>query len=62
MQSEEGAARMAQRELKGEQTTLGPNVGACMKRADVVLPNHGTLDELRETVKRFFDERLAPDA
>lgn len=55
MQSEEKAIRLLKQELNGELSELGPNVGECMKLADVRLPNHGTLEDLRRTVETFFN-------
>ena len=54
LKSQEHAIRLLERELKGQLSELGPNVGKCAARADVRLPNHGTLDDLRQTVERFF--------
>ena len=52
--SEENAARLLEQELNGQVSELGPNVGECIAAADVCLPNHGTLSDLRETVGQFF--------
>ena len=52
--SEENAARLLEQELNGQLSELGPNVGKCIAAADVCLPNHGTLLDLRGTVGNFF--------
>jgi len=55
LQSEEKAVQLLEQELNGQGSALGPNVGMCIARADVRIPNHGTLEELAQTVEQFFD-------
>ena len=55
LKSEAHAVELLERELNGHLSDLGPNVGQCLERADVRFPNHGTLDDLRRTVKEFFE-------
>ncbi len=54
LQSQEHAVRLLERELRGQASSLGPNVGECARLADARLPNHGSLDDLRRTVEQFF--------
>ena len=61
LKSEENAVRLLERELNGQLSVLGPNVGSCIARADVHLPNHGTLEDLRQTARQFFESLLATD-
>ncbi len=58
LQSEESAARLMEREMKGS-SDLGPNVGQCIAAADARLQNNGTLEELREAVERLFESLTA---
>lgn len=55
MQSEAGAIRLLEQELHGKLNALGPNVGRCMDLADVRVPNHGTLEELRRNAAALLD-------
>jgi len=61
MQSEEKAIAVLEQELKGKLSAMGPNVGQCMERAEVVLPNHGTLEELKEASAGLF-AKMAGDS
>ncbi len=54
MQSEENAIQLLEHELEGKLSALGPNVGSCLKHADVHLSNNGTLEELNNAVARIF--------
>ena len=55
LKSEDHAVQLLERELNGQQSDLGPNVGRCMARADVQLPNHGTLMDLQRSVRELFE-------
>jgi dephospho-CoA kinase len=59
LQSEEKAIELLRRELNGQLSALGPNVGQCMARADARIPNHGTLGDLKKTVGEFFRKLTA---
>jgi dephospho-CoA kinase len=58
LQSEEKAVALLEEELNGKRSAMGPNVGQCMERADVILPNHGNLDDLRRTVAEFLNRLI----
>jgi hypothetical protein len=49
-----------ERELTGAPGKDAPNVGDCIRLADVRLANHGTLDDLRRAVEKVFDALLEP--
>lgn len=55
LQSLEKAAALLKQELNGQGSAMSPNVGQCMSCADLCLPNHGSLDDLRKTVEQFLD-------
>lgn len=55
MRSEAQAVALLQQELNGELSTLGPNVKTCAAQADLRLPNHGTLDDLKRNVAQMYD-------
>ncbi len=55
MQSEEKAILLLEQELNGHISANSPTVGPCIARADVHIPNHGTLADLTRTVRRFFN-------
>lgn len=62
LRSEEKAVALLQRELNGQLTPGSPNVGQCLPRAHIRIPNHGTLEELKRTVERFFASLVEPGA
>ena len=62
LRSEEHAIRLLEQELNGRLSSLGPNVSLCAEQADLRLPNHGTLEELKRSVAEIYEglrERLA---
>lgn len=62
LRSEERAIALLEQELNGQLSSLGPNVSLCIAQADMRLPNHGTLEELKRSVARMYEglkERLA---
>lgn len=62
LQSEEHAIWLLEKELNGRLSDLGPNVGQCAARADVHLPNNGSLEELSAAVARLYQSIAGPDA
>jgi len=62
LRSEEQALRLLDRELNGEGPARAPNVGECIRIADVRIPNHGTLDDLRRAVEKFFNALIESGA
>jgi dephospho-CoA kinase len=54
LRSDEGAIRLLERELNGAPGENAPNVGDCIRLADRRIPNHGTLEDLRRAVAKFF--------
>ena len=58
LQSEDKAIRLLEKELKGKQSALGPNVGDVAERADIHLANSGSLEELQVAVGELFQERV----
>ena len=61
LQSEEKAVELLEAELHGRQSPLGPNVGQCFEQADIRLDNNGTLDRLRQDVRRVFGDLQSAD-
>jgi len=61
LQSEEKAVQLLEAELHGRQSRLGPNVGQCFEQADIRLDNNGTLEELRQDVRRIFSDLQSAD-
>ena len=62
LRSEEHAIRLLEQELNGRLSSLGPNVSLCAEQADLRLPNHGTLEDLKRSVAEIYEglrERLA---
>ena len=54
LRSEDGAIRLLEQELTGAPGKNAPNVGDCIRLADVRVANHGTLEDLRRAVEKFF--------
>jgi dephospho-CoA kinase len=55
MRSEAQAMALLQQELDGQLSAMGPNVRTCAERADLRLPNHGTLDDLKRNVQWMYN-------
>ena len=60
LRSEEGAIRLLEQELTGAPGKNAPNVGDCIRLANVRIANHGTLEDLRRAVAEFFDKLVEP--
>jgi dephospho-CoA kinase len=54
LRSEDAAIRLLEQELNGAPGRNAPNVGDCIRIADHRIANHGTLEDLRRAVERFF--------
>lgn len=54
LRSERAAIRLLEQELTGAPGKNAPNVGDCIRLADIRVANHGTLEDLRRTVEKFF--------
>ena len=54
LRSEEGAIRLLEQELNGAPGKNAPNVGDCIRIADHRIADHGTLEDLRHAVEKFF--------
>ena len=60
LRSEGGAIRLLEQELTGAPGKNAPNVGDCIRLADVRVANHGTLVDLRRAVAEIFDRLVQP--
>jgi len=60
MRSEAGAIRLLEQELTGAPGKHAPNVGDCIRLADRRIANHGTLEDLRRAVEKFFRALVEP--
>jgi dephospho-CoA kinase len=61
LRSEDGAVRLLEQELTGAPGKNAPNVGDCIRLADVRIANHGTLEDLRRAVEEVFDKLVKPN-
>jgi dephospho-CoA kinase len=62
LRSEEGAIRLLEQELNGAPGKNAPNVGDCIRLADRRIANHGTLEDLRRAVAKFFRALVETEA
>ena len=60
LRSEGGAIRLLEQELTGASGKNAPNVGDCIRLADVRVANHGSLVDLRRAVAEIFDRLVQP--